>query len=125
MNQFSARGDDDTAEIPFSIHTENRNQFQPQSNHQPDFSRAPHVNGDNAMTKSANKPNLKRLTHCPACEALVSRRAHFCPHCGEPDPSRHIQRSQWVSRVIWTIILAGVGWYGYTTLFPMLMKYLN
>ncbi|KJG13976.1 hypothetical protein UB37_00445 [Photobacterium iliopiscarium] len=71
------------------------------------------------------KPRSKRLTDCPACDGTVSRRAHFCPHCGEPDPSRHMQRTQWVSRIVWTVIIVAVAWYTYTSLVPLIVDRLK
>lgn len=126
--EFSAL-DDDNHEIAFSMHAEKRPRSQQQSANHPDFSQPATTASDHIAATDANmkikKPHSKRLTNCPACEGIVSRRAHFCPHCGEPDPSRHMQRSQWVSRVIWTVIIVTAGWYIYTDLVPLIIDRLK
>ncbi len=105
--EFSAL-DDDNSDVMISMRAEQR----------------PH--SVKTTKSSANKAGVatrsKRLTDCPACEGVVSRRAHFCPHCGEPDPSRHIQRSQWLSRLVWTAIIAAGCWYAYIELLPWVME---
>ncbi len=30
------------------------------------------------------------LVSCPVCEKQISKRAHACPGCGEPDPLHHL-----------------------------------
>ncbi|WP_238029205.1 MULTISPECIES: hypothetical protein [unclassified Photobacterium] len=102
--------DDDNGDVMLSMRAEQR----PQSIKKSSLT--------NSSSKSGVATRSKRLTDCPACEGTVSRRAHFCPHCGEPDPSRHMQRSQWVSRVIWTAIIAAGCWYAYVELFPWVME---
>ncbi|KJG04500.1 hypothetical protein UB33_18655 [Photobacterium angustum] len=103
--------DDDNDEVMLSMRAEQR----PQS-----------TKKSSLTAKSSSKASVatrsKRLTDCPACEGIVSRRAHFCPHCGEPDPSRHMQRSQWLSRIVWTAIISAGCWYAYVELMPWVIE---
>ncbi|WP_223295683.1 hypothetical protein [Photobacterium leiognathi] len=104
--EFSAL-DDDNSDVMLSMRADQR----------------PHtVKTTKSSAKTGTTARSKRLTDCPACEGVVSRRAHFCPHCGEPDPSRHIQRSQWLSRLVWTAIIATGCWYAYVELLPLVME---
>ncbi|MDP2556957.1 hypothetical protein Q8W15_05590 [Photobacterium damselae subsp. piscicida] len=71
------------------------------------------------------KPVSKKLTQCPACEGMVSRKAHFCPHCGEPNPANHLRKSQVVSCAVWTAIIAAGCWFAYSTLWPLVLQRLG
>lgn len=127
--EFSALdNDNDKPEMSFSLHAEKRSWHNAPPANTPDFSqpasRSDIVN-DRVVTETMTKPRSKRLTDCPACDGTVSRRAHFCPHCGEPDPSRHMQRTQWVSRIVWTVIIVAVAWYAYTSLVPLIVDRLK
>lgn len=128
--EFSALDDDDNDkhEMSFSLHAENRSGHKVPPADIPDFSQpAPRADGvnDTMVAETMTKPRSKRLTDCPACNGIVSRRAHFCPHCGEPDPSRHMQRTQWLSRIVWSIIIVIAGWYAYTSLVPIIVNHLK
>ncbi|MEC6796430.1 zinc ribbon domain-containing protein [Photobacterium sp. S4TG1] len=127
--EFSAIDDDNDTnkpELSFSLHAEKRSGHKAPPANTPDFSQpASRSSDDNIATEIMTKPRSKRLTDCPACEGAVSRRAHFCPHCGEPDPSRHMQRTQWVSRIVWTVIIATAVWYAYTSLVPLIVDRLK
>ncbi|WP_256384239.1 zinc ribbon domain-containing protein [Photobacterium toruni] len=127
--EFSALdNDNDNHEMSFSLHAEKRSGHNARPANTPDFSQ-PASRSDavdnRIVTDTMTKPRSKRLTDCPACDGIVSRRAHFCPHCGEPDPSRHMQRTQWVSRIIWTIIIVAAAWYAYTSLLPLIVDRLK
>lgn len=39
------------------------------------------------------------LVACPVCEKQISKRAHTCPGCGEPDPLNHLAKSKFISMV--------------------------
>ncbi|PSW62268.1 hypothetical protein C0W54_08065 [Photobacterium kishitanii] len=127
--EFSALDDDnDKHEVSFSLHAEKRSGNRASPTNTPDFSQpasSSDVVNDRMVTETMTKPRSKRLTDCPACDGSVSRRAHFCPHCGEPDPSRHMQRTQWCSRIVWTIIIVAAGWYAYTSLVPLIVDRLK
>ncbi|PSU78111.1 hypothetical protein CTM93_18490 [Photobacterium phosphoreum] len=127
--EFSALDDDDDkSNMSFSLHAEKRSGHKAPPANTPDFSQpasSSDVVNDTIVTETMTKPRSKRLTDCPACDGMVSRRAHFCPHCGEPDPSRHMQRNQWFSRIVWTIIIAAAGWYIYTSVVPLIVDRLK
>ena len=128
--EFSALDDDnDKSEMSFSLHAEKRSGYKAPPANIPDFSQpaasTSDAINDRIVTETMTKPRSKRLTDCPACDGMVSRRAHFCPHCGEPDPSRHMQRTQWVSRIVWTVIIVAVAWYAYTSLVPLIVDRLK
>ncbi|SMY17408.1 zinc ribbon domain-containing protein [Photobacterium aquimaris] len=127
--EFSALDDDNAQhEVSFSLHAEKRSGHKAPPANTPDFSQpASHSDAvnDKIVTETMTKPRSKRLTDCPACDGSVSRRAHFCPHCGEPDPSRHMQRTQWFSRIVWSIIIVTAGWYAYTSLVPLIVDRLK
>lgn len=72
------------------------------------------------VKKSGGK-RAKKLMDCPVCEWSISKHAHFCPNCGEPDPSNHLMRANWASRIFWLIVIVAAVYYGYTVLFPMVM----
>lgn len=40
------------------------------------------------------------LVSCPVCEKQISKRAHTCPGCGEPDPLHHLAKSKFISMVL-------------------------
>ncbi len=44
------------------------------------------------------------LVSCPVCEKQISKRAHTCPGCGEPDPLHHLAKSKFISMVFWTLV---------------------
>lgn len=81
------------------------------------------IANDNAsgtpMISSAKK--AKKLMNCPVCDWKVSKAAHFCPNCGEPDPSNRLMIGAWISRIFWTIVIIAVVYFGYNTLWPMLL----
>ncbi len=61
------------------------------------------------------------LVACPVCEKDVSKRAHTCPGCGEPDPSRYHTRNAWIGRLIWLVILGLAAAAVWQVLVPMVM----
>ncbi|WP_322803751.1 hypothetical protein SO574_03750 [Vibrio alfacsensis] len=65
------------------------------------------------------------LVACPVCEKQISKRAHTCPSCGEPDPLNHLAKSKFVSFVFWTIILVGAAYIAWFYLVPMLVEMLR
>ncbi|EGR2230830.1 hypothetical protein DZF79_21670 [Vibrio parahaemolyticus] len=62
------------------------------------------------------------LVSCPVCEKQISKRAHTCPGCGEPDPLHHLAKSKFISMVFWTLILVGAGYFAWFHLLPMLIE---
>lgn len=61
------------------------------------------------------------LVSCPVCEKQISKRAHTCPGCGEPDPLHHLAKSKFISMVFWTLVLVGAGYFAWFHLLPMLI----
>ncbi|MBC8663692.1 hypothetical protein H1X87_20235 [Vibrio parahaemolyticus] len=62
------------------------------------------------------------LVSCPVCEKQISKRAHTCPGCGEPDPLHHLAKSKFISMVSWTLVLVGTGYFAWFHLLPMLIE---
>ncbi|EGQ8415510.1 hypothetical protein F2K61_20030 [Vibrio parahaemolyticus] len=62
------------------------------------------------------------LVSCPVCEKQISKRAHTCPGCGEPDPLYHLAKSKFISMVFWTLVLVGAGYFAWFHLLPMLIE---
>ncbi|HHC7101443.1 TPA: hypothetical protein ACN341_000021 [Vibrio parahaemolyticus] len=62
------------------------------------------------------------LVSCPVCEKQISKRAHTCPGCGEPDPLHHLAKSKFISMVFWTLVLVGAGYFAWFRLLPMLIE---
>ncbi|MBE4319925.1 hypothetical protein [Vibrio parahaemolyticus] len=62
------------------------------------------------------------LVSCPVCEKQISKRAHICPGCGEPDPLHHLAKSKFISMVFWTLVLVGAGYFAWFHLLPMLIE---
>ncbi|ATI45895.1 hypothetical protein [Vibrio parahaemolyticus] len=62
------------------------------------------------------------LVSCPLCEKQISKRAHTCPGCGEPDPLHHLAKSKFISMVFWTLVLVGAGYFAWFHLLPMLIE---
>ncbi|ANB97803.1 hypothetical protein ABLB37_03605 [Vibrio parahaemolyticus] len=62
------------------------------------------------------------LVSCPVCEKQISKRAHTCPGCGEPDPLHHLAKSKFISMVFWTLVLVGAGYFAWFHLLPMLIE---
>lgn len=73
------------------------------------------------VAPKSNGKKSKKLMDCPVCEWSISKHAHFCPNCGEPDPSNRLLIGNWVSRIFWTIVIVAAVYYGYTVLWPMIM----
>ena len=65
------------------------------------------------------------LQACPLCEKDISKRAHTCPNCGEPDPFRYYSRKSWIERIIWTIVIAVIVIYSWVELLPMAIEALR
>ncbi|EGR2771906.1 TPA: hypothetical protein ACMDOR_003184 [Vibrio parahaemolyticus] len=62
------------------------------------------------------------LVSCPVCEKQISKRAHTCLGCGEPDPLHHLAKSKFISMVFWTLVLVGAGYFAWFHLLPMLIE---
>ncbi|MBE4165042.1 hypothetical protein CGJ37_21890 [Vibrio parahaemolyticus] len=62
------------------------------------------------------------LVSCPVCEKQISKRAHTCPGCGEPDPLHHLAKSKFISMVFWTLVLVGAGYFAWFHLLPMMIE---
>lgn len=62
------------------------------------------------------------LVSCPVCEKQISKRAHTCPGCGEPNPLHHLAKSKFISMVFWTLVLVGAGYFAWFHLLPMLIE---
>ncbi|HGS4887772.1 TPA: hypothetical protein ACMDRT_004227 [Vibrio parahaemolyticus] len=62
------------------------------------------------------------LVSCPVCEKQISKRAHTCPGCGEPDPLHHLAKSKFISMVFWTLVLVGAGYFAWFHLLPVLIE---
>ncbi|MCA0935645.1 hypothetical protein LCL85_08800 [Vibrio alginolyticus] len=62
------------------------------------------------------------LVPCPVCEKEISKRAHTCPGCGEPDPLHHVAKSTFFSTVFWSLIIVGAGYAAWVYLLPMLIE---
>ncbi|EPW6853728.1 hypothetical protein ACWOVA_003948 [Vibrio parahaemolyticus] len=62
------------------------------------------------------------LVSCPVCEKQISKRAHTCPGCGEPDPLHHLAKSKFISMIFWTLVLVGAGYFAWFHLLPMLIE---
>lgn len=62
------------------------------------------------------------LVSCPVCEKQISKRAHTCPGCGEPDPLHHLAKSKFISMVFWSLVLVGAGYFAWFHLLPMLIE---
>lgn len=65
------------------------------------------------------------LVACPVCEKKISKRAHACPGCGEPDPLHHLAKSSLISMVLWLLIIAGVGYAAWVHLLPVLIDFVR
>ncbi|WP_087018286.1 hypothetical protein [Thaumasiovibrio subtropicus] len=65
------------------------------------------------------------LVACPVCEKDVSKRAHNCPHCGEPDPARYHTRNAWLGRLFWLLVFAGGAYYVWQVIVPMVIDLFN
>ena len=65
------------------------------------------------------------LVACPVCEKQISKRAHTCPGCGEPDPLNPLAKSKFLSFIFWIVVLAGVGYVAWFYLVPMLVEMLR
>ena len=65
------------------------------------------------------------LVACPVCEKQISKRAHACPRCGEPDPLNHLAKSKLFSFVFWVIALSGLGYVAWFYLVPMVVEILR
>lgn len=65
------------------------------------------------------------LVACPVCEKQISKRAHTCPGCGEPDPLNHLAKSKFLSFIFWIVVLASVGYVAWFYLVPMLVEMLR
>lgn len=65
------------------------------------------------------------LVACPVCEKPISKRAHTCPCCGEPDPLNHLAKSKFLSLTVWLIVLVGVGYVAWFYLLPMLIEFVR
>ncbi|EAS45459.1 hypothetical protein C9J48_07855 [Photobacterium profundum] len=62
------------------------------------------------------------LLACPTCEKLISKRAHSCPQCGEPDPFNYYSRKSWIERLVWTVVIVAIVAFSWQVLFPMLIE---
>ncbi len=62
------------------------------------------------------------LVPCPICEKAISKRAHTCPQCGEPDPLNHLAKSTFISTVLWSLVIIGAGYAAWVYLLPMLVE---
>ncbi len=62
------------------------------------------------------------LVPCPICEKPISKRAHTCPECGEPDPLNHVAKSTFVSTVLWSLAIVAAGYVAWVYLLPMLVE---
>lgn len=65
------------------------------------------------------------LVACPVCEKPISKHAHTCPLCGEPDPLNHVAKSKFLSLTVWLIVLVGVGYIAWFYLLPMLIEFVR
>ncbi|MFD2178148.1 hypothetical protein [Veronia pacifica] len=65
------------------------------------------------------------LVSCPVCEASVSKKAHACPKCGEPDPVSYHARNRWLGNIFWLLVIAGIGYFAWVALWPMLVDTFN
>ena len=65
------------------------------------------------------------LVACPVCEKQISKRAHTCPGCGEPDPLNYLAKSKFLSFIFWIVVLASVGYVAWFYLVPMLVEMLR
>ncbi|AEX21238.1 MULTISPECIES: hypothetical protein [Vibrio] len=65
------------------------------------------------------------LVACPVCEKQISKRAHTCPGCGEPDPLNHLAKSKFISMVFWLLVLVGAGYAAWVYLLPMLIDFVR
>ncbi|GEM74715.1 hypothetical protein [Vibrio sagamiensis] len=65
------------------------------------------------------------LIACPVCEKQISKRAHTCPGCGEPDPLNHLAKSKLLSFIFWSIVLFCLGYISWFYLVPMIVEALR
>lgn len=63
------------------------------------------------------------LIPCPVCEKQISKRAHTCPGCGEPDPLHHLAKSKLLSFTVWTALVVAAGYVAWVYVLPMLIEY--
>ncbi|CAH1588179.1 hypothetical protein [Vibrio rotiferianus] len=63
------------------------------------------------------------LVACPVCERQISKRAHSCPGCGEPDPLNHLAKSKFMSMTLWLAALIGFGYAFWFYLLPMMIEF--
>ncbi|WP_182036762.1 hypothetical protein [Vibrio diabolicus] len=65
------------------------------------------------------------LVSCPVCEKQISKRAHACPGCGEPDPLHHLAKSKFMSMVFWILVLVGTAYVAWFYILPMVIESLR
>ncbi|MCF7354875.1 hypothetical protein [Vibrio sp. CK2-1] len=47
------------------------------------------------------------LAQCPICDKSISKRAHACPSCGEPDPFNSRAKFKALTTVLWIVAIVG------------------
>ena len=71
------------------------------------------------------KRGFMALVNCPVCDKSISKRAHTCPGCGEPDPLKHVAKSTMMTWFIWVLILGVVGYVTWFYAIPTLVEVLR
>ncbi|RXJ74541.1 hypothetical protein CS022_02915 [Veronia nyctiphanis] len=65
------------------------------------------------------------LVTCPVCESQVSKKAHACPKCGEPDPVNYHATNRWLGNLFWLLVIAGIGYAGWVYVWPLVVDVFN